>query len=134
MSQWDLDDLRLEATPAVQVSGRGSRPPRTSPFLKGPIPLHWLTRAAEGPKRALCAGLAIWHSSALQKRRSEITVSKALREQFGLTRWDYGRARRDLVKLGLITVDQRPGQSARVTIVVPPPPDRAGPRRRGAVT
>ena len=48
-------------------SGQIEGVPQSVPFLKGPIPLWWLTRAAALPGKALVLGVALWWLHGMSK-------------------------------------------------------------------
>src|SRR5271166_4644456 len=72
LSQFTLKD-GFKGTPPL-------RPPETRkvsnlrdatvPFIKGPIPLAWITAAAMLPGKSLHAGLALWYLAGLKKTRT----------------------------------------------------------------
>ena len=85
-------------------------------FLKGPIPLDWLTAAAQLPGKAINVGIALWWLAGMSKtgilkltRQSQLAlnISKdAVRD--GLRR---------LHQAGLIELTAQPGQRHSVRII-----------------
>lgn len=86
---------------------------RREPFLAGPIPWRWLTRAMALPGRACAVGLEIWHVAGLTKSR---TVSVNL-SRMPFDRSAAGRGLAELEHAGLVTVLRVPGRKPRITIV-----------------
>jgi hypothetical protein len=116
---FDPDRLRIRARPSGPLAA--APPPRPQPggkFLKGPIPMDWLARAAALPGKALAVGLAVWFEAGCVGR-AEVTLSLSRIGRLGLTK---NTARRGLVALEraeLVGVDRRPGRAPRVTLVNP---------------
>lgn len=105
-----------EVGPSKRIRRRRDRP-----FVKGPIPLEWLTAAAqlEGGS-PLIVGLAIWHLSGLQRKVDKITVSLAgISKRWGLSRSTVTRALAKLEAASLVRVSHAPGCSPRVGICAP---------------
>ena len=93
---------------------------RQQEFIKGPIPLPWLTRAATlRGKYPLVVGLALWFMAGVLAKR-EIRVTRGLWERFGINRKSGYSALRALEAAGLIEVSQRRGQRPTVTILETP--------------
>jgi hypothetical protein len=51
------------------------------------------------------------------EKRGTVRLPTALLRSWGINRWSWGRALARLEKAGLVTVERRPGQAARVTLV-----------------
>lgn len=107
----DLD--RYRATPGLPRHAPGQR------FLKGPIPLAWLCRAAELPGKALVVALALWYTAGLTQKAT-VTLSRRLLGLFHVGRHAAGRALANLTRTGLVAVDRRRGRCPRVTLLTPP--------------
>ena len=58
---------------------------RAEPFLRGPIPLEWLARAAQLRKPAMPAGLCLWFVRGVSKKIGPIRASAAVRKKMGLS-------------------------------------------------
>lgn len=84
-------------------------------FLKGPIPLDPIARAARLPGQALAVYLAIHHRVALT-RSETVTLPKGLLEQFGISRDSKARSLHALETMFLITVERTKGRTARITL------------------
>jgi hypothetical protein len=97
-------------------TGKWEDNPIRKKFLKGPIPLDWLTAAAQLPGKAINVGIALWWLDGMSKtgilkltRQSQLAlnISKDA-ERDGLRR---------LQRAGLIELTTRPGQRHNVRIV-----------------
>jgi DNA-binding transcriptional ArsR family regulator len=84
-------------------------------FLKGPIPLRHLAKAAKLPGQSLSVYLAIHHQTALSKRE-QVTLPKHLLGQFGVSRDAKARAMNELSKAGLVVLNKQKGRSSRVSL------------------
>jgi hypothetical protein len=75
---------------------------RAEPFLRGPIPLEWLARAAAMRKPALPAGLCLWFVRGVSKKTGPLRVSAAVRKKVGLSAGQMLRGLRALEAGGLV--------------------------------
>src|SRR4051812_10771149 len=97
----------------TEASRRRSKP--KGRFLKGPIPLHVITTAAQLPGKALALYLAVQHRRDLGGR-STVTVPAALLREFGISRDAKARALRYLEEAGLVRVKRQVGGTAQITL------------------
>lgn len=88
--------------PTPQPNQRRRR--RTEPFLRGPIPMAWLARAAGLSKPALPAGLGLWFMRGVSKTSGPIRVSSAVRRKIGLSARQMLRGLHALEKGGLVQI------------------------------
>jgi hypothetical protein len=88
-------------------------------FIRGPIPLDWLSRAAMLPGRSLHVAMALWFMAGLKKTRI-VPISNVTGLQFGLDRNAKYRALEWLEQADLISVERRTGRAPIVTILEPP--------------
>jgi len=121
-SKWDPNRFKLEHNVAQgigSVSRRKSHMMRMAgmPFLRGPIPMHWLHEASKLGVSALWVGCVLWHLAGL-KKTSTFLVSNLHLHRWGIDRRAKSRALKALSNAGLITVEGRGKRSPRVTIVV----------------
>ena len=86
------------------------------PFLKGPIPIHWLASAKKASPTALSVGLYLWHLSGLTKKKTFKATNRAL-PLLGLNRYAKYRGLKELEKSGLIKVKRQNKMSPEVTIL-----------------
>ncbi len=75
---------------------------RAEPFLRGPIPLAWLAKAAQLRKPALPAGLALWFVRGVTNNTGPLRVSAAIRKKVGLSAGQMLRGLRALEGAGLV--------------------------------
>ncbi len=85
-------------------------------FLRGPIPLSWLIRAAGLPRAAFLVGSIVWYLRGLSRSRPAKLRPSVLRE-FGVQPKTAERALTALESAGLITVERHRGRSPVVTVV-----------------
>jgi hypothetical protein len=88
-------------------------------FLKGPVPLGWLSAAASLPGKALHLGVALWWLQGMSKT-PHIKVTKKALHFFALSR---DATRDGLLRLenkGLIRVQRSPGQRPRIWLIPDP--------------
>lgn len=75
---------------------------RAEPFLRGPIPLEWLARAAVLRKPALPAGLGLWFVRGVSRKTGPVRVSAAIRKKMRLSAGQMLRGLRALEGAGLV--------------------------------
>jgi hypothetical protein len=106
----DLDALRQH---------QPKHPPRHRPgerFLKGPVPWTWLGRACRLPGKALHVGLLLWVEAGCRKSRT-VPFCLTRAAELGLHPDTFKRGLRALAGAGLVTINDRPGRSAEVTLL-----------------
>jgi hypothetical protein len=90
--------------------------PKKEPFLRGPIPLGWLSAAATLPGKTLSLAIALWWRHGMAKGKPFKLTRTALKamnverdaERLGLAR---------LEQAGLIKVERNPGQRPTISIL-----------------
>jgi len=116
---WDPNSLRLGnrfSLADLKPSKRVPKPNGRELFLRGPIPLAWLSRAAGLRGKALATGLALWFLAGVRKTRT-VPLTHAALERFGVHRKSsYGHLK-SLQSAGLVTVQRRARRSSLVTIL-----------------
>jgi hypothetical protein len=120
----DLDRLRLSEAPTLgrpEVVSNGSSPSSNpkrirGEFLKGPIPLSWLTPASKLPGRTLAVALAIWFEAG-RRKSSEVKLTTAILSRFGVNRKAKYAALAKLEEAKLIRVLRAPRRNPVVTIL-----------------
>ena len=85
-------------------------------FVRGPIPLVWLHKAASLRGKALAVGIALWFKVGITKQR-EIKASNALWRKLGIHRKSAYRALAALERAGLVAVDRHAGRAPIVVIL-----------------
>jgi hypothetical protein len=119
----DLEQFRhKEPTSVGSQRNETTRNPQktksTSAFIRGPIPLDWLARAAKIPRcNALVVGLVLFYLAGLTKDRNGLVVTIRRCKAFGLERKSVQRGLADLEKSGLVRVTRKNGRSPRVDIL-----------------
>lgn len=95
----------------------GVRPAiRTPGFIKGPLPLDWVQRAAALPGKALHVGLCLWYLAGLTQSKRVRLTSKTT-QAMGVSRDAKGEALKRLAQAGLIRVEQCPGCAPEVDLL-----------------
>ena len=89
---------------------------RVGEFLKGPIPLSWLTPAAKLPGKALHVGLAIWFEHG-RRKHFEFRLTAAVLRRFGIARKAGYRGLDSLERAGLIVARRQHGKNPVITLV-----------------
>lgn len=115
----DVSELQWPTKAATSKEAKPSRIPRHrtgEKFLKGPIPLDWLSQAMKLPGKALHIADILWIYSGI-KRSAEIPLSLSRLKEFGITRTYAARALKSLEGAGLITVDRKQGRKAVVKLL-----------------
>ena len=117
----DVEQLRINIPQQVELSPRplvhGRRVRSQQPFLRGPIPLKWLSRAAALSGKTLNLAIALWWRHGMAKSEPFKLTQKAL-EYLNV---DRGAASAGLVRLeraGLILVERREGQRPIISILL----------------
>ena len=108
--------LRLPVTRKPGTPQRLPRPKAGEKFLRGPIPLSWLSVAAQLPGKSLHVAIAIWLMASLAKS-AIVPLSNAAALPFGLDRNAKYRALEWLEEAGLISVERKAGRSPVVTVL-----------------
>jgi len=106
------------STRPTTVSGETSplRHKQHEKFLKGPIPLNWIEKAARQPGKALHIGIELWFWSGVKRcRRIALTMSRLSR--LGVSRYSAYRALAALERVGLVSVIRHSGRKPVVTIL-----------------
>lgn len=116
----EIDPKKLALTSSISMQNVNSKnPPRHKPgerFLKGPIPLKWLSKAAQLPGKALHCSIAIYLLAGIRKTRTFPLERTAINE-LGINRHSVYRGLTALEKHKLINVKRHPGRFPIVTIL-----------------
>ena len=119
MSPLDVDRYRLPPT-AVQLPPKRAQLPRHKKgeeFVKGPIPLTWLSKACRLRGKALAIAMALWFKAGVQRNVPTVVLSSTLLKRFGVTNRKSGyRGLALLEAAGLVEVERHRGRCPRVTI------------------
>ena len=104
---------RLRLSP---VTGTLVETKPTALFLKGPVPLNWITKAAKLPGKALALGIALWWLKGMSKG-GEVKVTKTALNALNVSRDALYDGLKRLEEANLITVLRKPGKRPLVNIV-----------------
>jgi len=113
-------DLPVRRLQLDAVTGRLAAAPKKVLFVKGPIPLEWLGRAADLPGKTINVAIALWWRHGMAKGKSFKLTQMSLK----YLSVERAAASAGLVRLeqaGLIQVVPRPGQRPLISIVLAPP-------------
>jgi hypothetical protein len=115
-----IDPNRLRIRSALPFPTRSVRQPlrvlsKGQKFLRGPIPLDWLCKAARLPGKTLHVGLALWLEAGF-RNSLVVTLSNVSGRQFGLDRNSKYRALKWLEQAGLVAVERKLGRAPMITI------------------
>ena len=90
---------------------------RTKPqFIKGPIPLLWLSQASRLPGKALHVANMLWYLAGVNSSK-ELVLSTTRFSDWGVSRFQKLRALTALEQAGLIKVRRGTGRNPRVWIL-----------------
>lgn len=98
------------------ASGKLVQTPKRQLFLRGPVPLDWLGKAAELPGKTLNVALAIWwlrgmtHSDSFKLTRMSLNI-------FAIKRDAASMALNRLEAAGLISIKRCAGQRPCISII-----------------
>jgi hypothetical protein len=116
----NLDRLRLAGSTIEAPAPTPDNPARRrvrGEFLKGPVPLAWLSAASKLPGKAVLAvGLALWFEAG-RRRSNTVTLTSAILARFGVNRKGKYRGLASLEQAGLIEVVRVPRRNPVVTIL-----------------
>ena len=85
-------------------------------FIKGPLPMEWMSKAALLPGKAIQVALALWWLAGM-KPQQKIKVTRQALNFFNVSNDAYRDALLRLELSGLVKVSRLPGQRAQVEIV-----------------
>lgn len=123
----DLDRLRLapvaftpkgDHTPVgVKASVKPKMQRIAGEFLKGPIPLPWLTAVTGlSGKAPLAVALAVWFEAG-RRKSNEVKLTTAILRRFSVNRKAKYSGLKSLEKAGLVRVHREPRRNPVVTIL-----------------
>ena len=116
MAPFDPSRFRLQSKLGTQSSKRIPRPKAGERFLKGPIPMDWLSAAARLPGKSLHVAIAIWFTASLNKSAT-VPLSNLAGLPFGLDRNAKYRALKWLEDESLVSIERKLGRSPVVTLL-----------------
>lgn len=86
-------------------------------FLRGPIPLPWLQRAASLPGKAYTLGSILWWFKGMNPTKPIKVTTKSLKN-FSVSEDAYRDGLKRLEEAGLVSVTRHKGQRALIEIIV----------------
>ncbi len=104
-------------TKIVNVSGAPVAKKAPVYFLRGPIPLPWLQRAASLPGKAYTLGSILWWFRGMNPIKPIKVTNKSLRG-FSISESAYLDGLKRLEGVGLVSVTRKKGQRALIEIIV----------------
>ncbi|MDA0995217.1 MAG: hypothetical protein O3A13_16520 [Proteobacteria bacterium] len=112
-------------------SGVLAESPAKPLFLRGPIPMAWLEKAAELPGKTINVALALWWLHGMNDGKAFKLTGKALAYLHVSRDATYNGLER-LEKIGLIQVERKPGSRPTISILQHEMPDKKkrGPLKR----
>lgn len=116
MTPFDPSRIRLPSKLSARSGSRLPRPKTGERFLKGPIPMDWLSAAARLPGKSLHVAIAIWFTASLNKSAT-VPLSNLAGLPFGLDRNAKYRALKWLEEADLIEVERKLGRAPIVTLL-----------------
>lgn len=111
-SQVPVKRLQLNRTSGALVEA-----PLKEIFLKGPIPMKWLNKAAKLPGKSLHVANALWWLHGMSKGKPFKLTQKAL-DYFAVGRDAASDGLDRLEKRGLIQVERKAGQRPTIAILI----------------
>lgn len=114
---FDIGRLQIPSSsgPVAKPSSRSPRFKQGQKFLKGPILLDWLARAAACPGKALHIAIAVRFMVGLTKSDT-VRIPRNVLQAFRVSRYAKSRALAALEAAGLIHVHRRSGAGPVITI------------------
>jgi hypothetical protein len=115
LQQFKLDKASRETSITDNERSHTQRVTRNA-FLKGPVPMNWLSTANKLPGKSLMVGLILWHLRGV-RRTPVISLGNKILEEYGIDRKAKARCLKAMQNAGLIKVEQRRGCNPTVTIL-----------------
>lgn len=93
----------------------GKPKPKRKPFIKGPIPLHWVAKAIQ--VNASSMAWVLWYLVGLKRQTNDLKVTNGVCERFFMDRKMKYKALIALEQAGLIDVKRQKGKNPIVTVL-----------------
>jgi DNA-binding MarR family transcriptional regulator len=90
--------------------------PTKAPFLRGPIPLEWLSVAASLPGKALNVAIALWWRHGMAEGKP-FTLTRTALKAMNVERDAASAGLARLEQAGLIRVERKPGRRPTILIL-----------------
>ena len=114
-SNLDLD-IPVKRLQLNFVTGKLMSAPKKELFIKGPIPLEWLAKAAALPGKTLNVAMALWWHHGMAGGKPFKLTAMALKH-LNIKRDATGMALTRLEQAKLIQVERKPGQRPIVSMI-----------------
>jgi len=124
MMDFDINKLRITRPDPARRQGI-QRVRTREGFVKGPIPLGWITAAAQRPGRALQVAIAIWYLAGFSNART-VKLRPSTIRLFGIDRHAAYRGLHALERARLVSVRRHRGRCPTVTILLGTEPTTNG--------
>jgi len=102
----DIEKFRItarrEVAPVEPPAPPPSRQRQCRPFLRGPVPIWWLARAADSCAAALSVGICLWFMRGVMKGAAPIKVTRQVLRRLNLSRDQSRRGLKALESAGLV--------------------------------
>lgn len=109
-----LPEMLKSGSPPHPMSGTSGRG-MLGAFIRGPIPLTWVQRAANLRGRALHVGMALWYLNGFEQT-GIVKAKPSVMRELGVDRHAFYRALKALEKDNLVSVRRKRGAAPLVTI------------------
>ena len=116
MNQIDLKIFSLNKNRPLNVQKNCGDYQTGKKFIKGPISLKWISKAARLPGKALHVALVLKFLEGVT-RKQKIPLSNRILKIFGVDRYAKARSLKELEKANLIVVTRKRGRSPIVKIL-----------------
>ena len=107
----DIEQFRVNTPPAIKLPTHSTTSARRGrsqqPFLRGPVPLWWLARAAAARGSEVTVGLSLWFMRGVAPGKPDIKVTAAVRKRLGLSADQMRRGLLGLELAGLVEYASR---------------------------
>lgn len=122
--KWSESDRKSWQSLSSTATKRATKPkpkrsfPKLLPgrFVKGPIPLAWLSLAATCGRKGLHVALAVWYRVGITGS-SQVKLSAGTLERFSVDSRTANRILAQFEAAGLVTVERKPGRAPLVTVL-----------------
>lgn len=109
-----IADFRTGSTPPLEQPASTTR--QIAKFIRGPINLLWIQRAAVLPGRVLHVAVALRYQDGF-KRGAQFRIQPSIMRGFGVSPSSLSRALVALERAGLVKVSRATGRAAEVVIL-----------------
>lgn len=119
MDTLDLELFRLLPTAPVAHTKKQTGARQTGKFIRGPIPMTWVTRVASLPGKApLLIGMMLFHLAGLRGTRERLPLCSKRMREFGILNVQTVRnALNAMQSAGLVKIESQPGRCRLITIL-----------------